>query len=274
MSRERNRAVDNHQDPTAIVVRYREPVRDTPTFQHELVAGNQSLDLGLGGALRLHGRDGAQREVDRLKPLLDVQRARLTIESDPIPIEETIGDVARLLNLGNHETGPQRMYRASRDEDAIADARLELVQTQLGSSSPQLSFKRRTIETTLEPGVDDAPRLGMEHDPSFGLAQVGWRKLCGAAIVGMDLKREYALSIEQFEQQRKTVEACVDAEQCGGMVADKFVERGTGEGSVGYDALVRATVAQLPALGVVVPRRELAIQLGRQSSAAPNIATE
>ena len=56
----------------------------------------------------------------------DVERARLAVGVDAVPIEEAKRGVAGLLDFGDEQAGAESMHGAGFDEQAVADARLEL----------------------------------------------------------------------------------------------------------------------------------------------------
>ena len=64
---------------------------------------------------------------------------------------------------------------------------------------------RRTVETTLQAGVNSAVRFGGQNDPGFGLAKIGRIEPGGLFVVRMDLHGEFLLGIEQLDEQRKPV---------------------------------------------------------------------
>ena len=61
-----------------------------------------------------------------------MQRPRLTIGADAIPVVESKRGVARLLDLRHDQTRSQRMDGSGGDEHAIAGCRLEEVQAVFG----------------------------------------------------------------------------------------------------------------------------------------------
>ena len=131
---------------------------------------------GRSVGLRHLWRDGAAAVVDRVERFLDVQRPRLAVAVEAIPIEEAERRVAGLLDLGDHQSVAERVDRAGFEEDAIADARLELMETVVAGAGGELAFELRAIDARLETGVDFAARFGGEHDPGFGLAEIGRRE--------------------------------------------------------------------------------------------------
>src|SRR5262249_54070040 len=125
--------------------------------------------------------------VDRIERLLDMQRTWLTVRVDAIPIVQPKRGVARLLNFGDQQTCAERVHRAGWQENTIADARLDLVQTQFTRAAIQFARQRRAVKAALQAGINHAPRLSRQHEPSFGLAEVGRVQPSGSIVVGMHL---------------------------------------------------------------------------------------
>ena len=116
-----------------------------------------------------------------------MQLARFAVAVDTVPIEEPIGCVAGLLNFGDQETGAERVYSSGFDQDAIAHARLELVEARFAVAASQLALEHLPVDVGLQAGVDLASWFGGQHDPSFGFSQIGRIEFCGLLVVGMDL---------------------------------------------------------------------------------------
>ena len=243
-------------------------------IQDEFVAVDQSFAARGVGGRRLGGGDWAAVVVDRGQRLRDVQRARFSLGVDPIEIEQPKGRVARLLDFGDHQPGPQGVYGAGLDEHAIAHTRLELVETLLARARRQGGAQSVAGHARLEPGVDLAARIGGQHDPGFGLAQVGRVELGGLLVVGMHLHRERAVAVEEFQQQRKLPYRVVPAKQFRPVLDDQLVQRQTARRTGGHNTLVVAMVDHFPTLGVVVPLAKRFAQHGLQPSPAPQVAAE
>src|SRR5947207_1177411 len=95
------------------------------------------------------------------------------------------------------------MHGAGRNKEALAHLRLERVQTFFRTGAANSSRERRGIEPTLEAGINPAPRLRIENDPGFGFAKIGRRQSSRGCVVGMNLDRQIALTVEKFEDQGK-----------------------------------------------------------------------
>ena len=62
---------------------------------------------------------GIERIVDRILRQFGVQFASLAIRILPVVIVDTVGDVARLLDLSNEATGTDGMYTTCGQEEYI-----------------------------------------------------------------------------------------------------------------------------------------------------------
>lgn len=94
----------------------------TDLVEREIIAGHQSADWvgkqimrwhrprGLHGPLLCHGINAG----------LDVELARLAVGAGAIPIVETVGYIARLLDFCNEQPRTNRVYGAGWDKNAIA----------------------------------------------------------------------------------------------------------------------------------------------------------
>src|SRR5207302_9674062 len=108
--------------------------------------------------------------VDGGKPFLDVQRPRLPMVIAAIPVEQPKGGITRLLHFCHQHASAHRMYRARRQEEAIARARLKLVQA-IGDGAPgERVAKPALIGSRQQAGIDAASRRGFEYEPGFRLA--------------------------------------------------------------------------------------------------------
>jgi hypothetical protein len=71
------------------------------TVEHELIARDEALDTRIARGLRPSRRHWPAFEINRFERLLHMQRARLSIRIDSVPIKESVGGVACLLDLGD-----------------------------------------------------------------------------------------------------------------------------------------------------------------------------
>lgn len=64
-------------------------------------------------------------EVDGGEGLFDVEVARFAIKPESVPVEDTVGGVAVLLDFKDEEAGADGVEASGWDEEAIADPRME-----------------------------------------------------------------------------------------------------------------------------------------------------
>jgi hypothetical protein len=90
-----------------------------PTEPLEVLAADQPLSGWLGQRFRAGELHRGSFEVDDLQRLFDVERSRVAMGIDPIPIVEAEGAVAGLLDLHYQESRSKGMDGPCRDEDAV-----------------------------------------------------------------------------------------------------------------------------------------------------------
>ena len=142
-----------------------------------------------------------------------MERTRFAVAIEAVPIEETKRRVAGLLNLGDENSFAERVDGARFEKDAIAHARLELVEARVAGARGEFALESHTIDARFEAGVDFAPRFGGQHDPGFRLAEIGRSESGRLRVVGMHLHRERQLGVEEFQEQRKLPLRMVPAEE-------------------------------------------------------------
>ena len=236
---EGERAVEYGEDVAGVVAAHAPRVRGPHLVEQEEVARHEPLHGGIGRALRLHGRDRAEA-ADRLDAGIHVQRPRLAVGAGSVPVEESVGHVARLLDLGDQQAGADRVHRAGRNEDAVARAGLEGVQHRRTCAGPDRGGEFGLSDARCQTGVDAAAGLGIDHVPRFRLASVGRHEPRGTFVVGVHLHREVAAGVEKLEQQRERREPRMSSEELTAMTADEIAERPAGKLPGGDDALVAA----------------------------------
>ncbi len=196
---------------------------------------------------RLAGYRRHRLEVSHgFEPGLDVHGAGLAIRADTIPVMEPVGHIARLLDLGHHQPGPDRMHRAGGNEDTVAAVWLEGMKDVATAAGAQGGGQLVAGGAGAEAGIDAAARHGVEDVPRLGLAAVGRSEPTGPGIVGMDLHRKVVTGIEKLKEQRKCRQRGVATEEFRAAGADKVAERGAGERTGRDHALVGAAVDQFP----------------------------
>ena len=148
-------------------------------------------------------RDRALVEVNHLERLLNVERPQLAGGVDAVPIEQTEGRVARLLDFRDHQSRAQGVDGPGRDEHTVARLRFEGVQTLFHAASGNGRRQPGPSDAWLQSCVDLTPRIGVQYDPRFGLAQIRRLEPRRLLIIRMDLDLQRAVAIEELQQQRK-----------------------------------------------------------------------
>ena len=77
----------------------------SPAIDDEFFACHQTADPRTVGGLGLHRIDRPTLEINNRQALLDVQRARLAVGADAVPVEEAERGIAGLLHFGDQKAG-------------------------------------------------------------------------------------------------------------------------------------------------------------------------
>jgi hypothetical protein len=126
-------------------------------------------------------------EIDGDHRFLDVQFAGRTIETGSVPIEDSVGGVAVLLDLDDHIALTDGVEPSARDEDAVAGFNGGDVEGLFDTALAKQRFELLPSDTTLEADVDVRARLRVGEVPHlrFGLASQSLAHMHGR----MDLHR-------------------------------------------------------------------------------------
>lgn len=170
-----------------------------PRFhQSEFIACDEQTLFG--GWSRRAGRkiDRTTFKVDDLEGLLDVQRPRLAVFIDAIPVIEPKCAIARLLDFCHHQAGAEGVDSARWDENAIADLGAKNMQAFFRFSRRDCHFEVRTTDSWLEPGVKNRVRIGLNHVPRLCFSPIWLRHLRPVSVVRVDLDAQHPLAIKIF----------------------------------------------------------------------------
>ena len=239
-------ALQNADDVESVVPADRLRLVEVPAIHDELFACHQTADPGTVGRLGLHGIDRPTLEINDRQALLDVQRTRLAVGADAVPIVEAERGIAGLLHFGDQEARTQGVNGSGGNEEAIARLGLEMVQQFLARPLANGIGQLLPIDARPEPRVDRAAGIGGQNVPGLGLAQVGRIQPCGLFVVGMDLNRERLSGVKELHQERKTRLRVVAAEKFRTALANQFAQGRAGQRPLVDDALVRAVIGRLP----------------------------
>ena len=239
--------------------------------ERKIIAAHEPPRYGIRCGYRRDWLDRAE-PCDGIEPGLDVQWPRLAVRTRAVPVEEPVGDVARLLNLRHEQPGADRMHGAGGDEDTVAAPRLERVQHLRAAARTNRRLQFRLAHALVQARIDPAAGRGIDHIPGLGLATIGGREPCGPGVVGMHLHGKVPLRIEKLEEQWERPVPRMPSEQVDGPVADEPAERRAGQRPGGNDALIGAVIDDFPRLGEVVSRRQLTAEHRGEPPAAPEVA--
>jgi hypothetical protein len=101
---------------------------------------------------------------------LNVQIAHAPLFIATIPVIESKGGVARLLNFGHEHASAYGVYRSGRQKDAIAWLRAESVQALLEATGFESDSESGFVNARQEARVDAAGRSPVDDVPGLGLA--------------------------------------------------------------------------------------------------------
>ena len=202
---------------------------------------------------------------------------RLSVGSNAIPIEQTVGGVAVLLDLCDEAACADGVAAAARDEEGVSGAHGDAVQDG-GSVIFREELSERFHRQVRDVKSGEHVRIGsrLKDVPCFGFWFTAEARCDGCGWV--DLHGERVGGIENLEQEREVRGWVVfegGPEDWGAEVPPELVERGSLERAVRHDGLVVWAVADFPGFadgtGVL---REGSAEDTRQPSAAPDALLE
>lgn len=246
-------------------------VRETPAIQYELVPGDQPINVGRTGRLGRFCLNWTTQEINGVQSLFDMKRSRFTVGIDTIPVVQTECGIAGLLDFYHDQSGAQCMHGSGRYKDAIPRFRPEAVQARICIARFDRFLQRTPVNALFQARVDQTARIGVQDDPSLGLAQIGRIQLAGTFVVGMDLDGQHAIAVEELQQQRKLWLWIVAAKQIPPPRRHKFPQGDASQRPESDDALILAVIDDFPALRVIVAFTDRLAQDRCQTAATPEI---
>ena len=188
-------------------------------------------------------------EIEGLGGEVGVQLSRSAVDARSVVVEDAVGDIAALLNLGEKDAAADGMDAASRDVEDVA--RGDLMTSECGDDGPVgdaalILFGR---EMFAEAGEQRGAGLGVDDIPHFGLPHFIMHA-SGHLVVGVDLNGEVSLGIDKLDKKRELGAERVEymlAEDAGAEICQDGGERLPGELTVGDDAGAGWDSADLPA---------------------------
>ena len=139
-------------------------------------------------------------EVEGLGSKFGVEFAGLAVHAGAVVVEDAVGDVAGLLDLGEEDATTDGMDTAGREVEDIAGLDL-VVGEDLGDGAVFYAFLVLIGGYgLLEAGIEVGARVGLDDVPHLGLAHLAMDTL-GHLVVGMDLDAQVATGIDELDQQ-------------------------------------------------------------------------
>ena len=189
-------------------------------------------------------------EVEGLGGEFGVEFAGLAVHAGAVVVEDAVGDVAGLLDLGEEDATTDGMDTAGGQVEHIAGLDL-VVGEHLGDGA--------VLDATvvflggyllLEAGIEVGAGVGLDDVPHLGLAHLAMDTL-GHLVVGMDLDAEVAAGIDELDQEGQLAMVfCVDRlakDGLGGFTDDRD-EVPTLPGAIADDAGAGGDGTDLPTL--------------------------
>ena len=131
-----------------------------------------------------------------------MQLAWTTIEAWTIVVEDAIGEVGRLLNLGKEDAAADGMDSACREIEDVATFYFVACQD-IGDAAVFDAFLEFVFGYWLfESCIEVATRLGIDYVPHLALAHLVM-DACSHLVIGMDLDAEVAFGIDELGKQRE-----------------------------------------------------------------------
>lgn len=190
------------------------------------------------------------------------------------PIVQAKREIALLLDFCEYDAGSEGVNGTGGDEDAVTGMHFVDVQEIFEVTATERLLEHVGGNTGLQAAADARPGFGMKNDPCFGFAIFNRVKKFGLLIVGVHLKREPVVGIEELDEQWELGEVCMLSEQFAGVLSKEFREGESGERSGGNVAGAVCVIRDFPAFGVVGFGSESASEQCLKFSAAPANAFE
>mgnify|MGYP001200354854 CR=1 FL=1 len=187
--------------------------------------------------------------VDGLESPLEIEWAWLSVGSDTSPVVEPVGQVAGLLDLGQHDPFADGVDGAGGHDDALAGSGLEAGHARIDVAGVEGGCQLLGSGSRAEPDPQSAARPAGEDVPGFGLAPLSLVVSRGDFIVGVNLQREPVGGVEELDQQRERIARSMSAQQLAATFGDQLLQCPTVKGATVDNTLVVFQVDDFPALG-------------------------
>lgn len=189
-------------------------------------------------------------EVEGLGGEFGMELAGLAVHAGAVVVEDTVGDVTGLLDLGEEDATTDGMDTTGREVEYIAGLDL-MVCEDLGDGAVFYAFLVLIGGYgLLEAGIEVGAWVGLDDVPHLRLAHLAVDAL-GHLVVGVDLDAQVALGIDELDQQGQLAMVFrIDgfAEDGLGGFTDDGDEVPTLPGAIADDAGAGGDGTDLPAL--------------------------
>ena len=175
----------------------------------ELAAGGQ--DGPLGAIFRVAGQGSSlsavgRTKMDGLESLFEVQFAGLAIAAQAAPVVDAVGQVAVLLNFGQHNPAADGMDGSGRNEHRRARLDGEPVQQGFDAAAGYGMSEGFAADRGVEAADQLAAGIGLEDVPHFGLADIGLAETFRTGIVRMHLDGRLSAELRSLSRSGKRPE--------------------------------------------------------------------
>ena len=202
-----------------------------------------------------------------------MQRARLAVQPQPVPVEDPVCRVAVLLDLHDQIPRADRVDAPARDEH-----RLPAVRRQRVDQLRHAAFRERPLEVParhppLQPRVEVAVQQRIEQIPHLRLRLAAQPRRHRRGR--MHLHREPVLRIEDLAQQRKARQLRQPrAEHLRAMLRPQLIQRAAAQRPLMHYALRILAIHQLPGFPDARGVRQTFAQQRLQAASAPDALHE
>ncbi|MEY3457979.1 MAG: hypothetical protein RL215_1136 [Planctomycetota bacterium] len=138
------------------------------------------------------------------------------------PVMESEGKIALLLNLSENDARSKSMHGAGGDKDAISGVNFVNMQKIFEVTATEGLLETLRGDTGLQPAANPSAGFGVQDHPCFRLAIFDWVECFGLQIVGVYLKGEPVIGIEEFDEQRKLGEVLMFSKEFAGVSLNDF----------------------------------------------------
>ena len=196
-------ALETHRDNETVVFA-KVAVEGSGDLHHTdiEIRGVDDLDGTVGRGDIFRAVVGLNMKVEGLGCQVCMQRTGLAIHARTVVVENAVGDIARLLDLGQEDAATDGMDTACGEIEDIA--RLDLV---VGKDLSDSAISDATVVffqgyLQFETGIEMRPFIGPDDIPHLRLTHLTMQPP-RHVVVGMDLDAQVALRINELDQERQ-----------------------------------------------------------------------